>query len=68
MVQALLVVVLVMSVVFAWRASGRHPAPAALAAAVATMLGLVLLRNPVLALLGLAASVYLIYQASQRRQ
>lgn len=66
-VQAFLVVVLVMSVVFAWRASGRHPAPAALAAAIATMLGLVLLRNPVLALVGLVASVYLIYGASRRQ-
>ena len=67
MVQALLVVVLVMSVVFAWRASGRHPAPAALAAAIATMLGLVLLRNPMLALIGLAVSLYLIYRGSNRQ-
>jgi hypothetical protein len=66
-VQALLVVILVMCVVFVWRTYARRPAPAALAGAVAAALGVILLRNPALAILGVTLAVYLIYHTSSRK-
>ena len=59
-VRALLVLVLVMGVLFAWRARRAFPGMAALAAVVATAAGVILLRNPVLAGIGLVVSLLLI--------
>jgi hypothetical protein len=56
-----------MCVVFVWRTYARRPAPAALAGAVAAALGVVLLRNPALAILGVTLAVYLIYHTSSRK-
>jgi hypothetical protein len=64
--QAILAILLVMSVLFVWRAWHRHPGPAALAAALAAALGMLLLRNPLLSLLGLACAAWLIHLASRR--
>ena len=66
-VRAVLVVLLVLCVVFAWRAWKSYPASAVLAAAVATFLGIVLLKSPVLAALALAAAFALITYLSRPR-
>ncbi len=64
----MLVVALVFSVVFAWRAWRRYPGLAALAAAVATLLAMVLLRNPALAGLGLAGTLWLLYLTESKKR
>jgi len=67
-VRALLVVLLVMGVLFAWRAWKQYPGIASLAAVVATVTGVLLLRNPALAAVGLLIGGLLIAYLSRSRK
>jgi hypothetical protein len=67
-IRLLLVVLLVLCVVFAWRAWNRSPGIAALAAGAATFLGIFLLRHPALAAFGLFLSLFFIAQVSRPRK
>ena len=61
MIPALLVVTLVLCVIFVWRVGHRFPQLAVLAAVLAAVLGVVLLRKPVFAVVGLVLALALIY-------
>ncbi len=67
-VRALLVIVLLMSVLFVWRAGRKFPGAAVLAAALAAMTGVFLFRHPALQAVGLLALVGLIFYTSQPRR
>ena len=65
--RAFLVVVLIMGVLFAWRAWKPYPGMAVLAGAVAAVAGALLLRHPALAAAGLLASAALIFHFSRSK-
>ena len=66
-VRALLVTVLVMGVLFAWRAWRHMPSVAILSGAVAAVVGVLLLRTPGLAVAGLLIAGLLISFLSRPR-
>lgn len=67
-VRALLVLALVMGVLFVWRAWRQFPGLAVLAAAAATLVGVLLLKSPVLAAGGLLLALVLISLLSRPRR
>lgn len=67
MIPALLVVTLILCVIFVWRAGHRFPQLAVLAAVVAAVLAVVLLRKPAFAVIGLALALALIYLPRLRK-
>ena len=68
MARALLVLVLVMAVLFAWRAWRPYPGLAVLAAAIAVALGVLLLRHPALAAAGVLLAAGLLGYLSRRQK
>jgi hypothetical protein len=68
LIRALLVVVLVMAVLFAWRAWRAYPGMAVLAGAAAAVFGVLLLKNPFLAAIGLLAAGVLIATLSRPKR
>jgi hypothetical protein len=65
--KAFLVVILIMGVLFAWRAWKPYPGMAVLAGAVAAVAGVLLLRYPALAGAGVLAAAVLIFHFSRPR-
>ena len=68
MIPAFLVLTLVLSVIFVWRAGHKFPSLAVFAAALAAVAGMLLLKNPVFAILGLALALAAIYLPRRPRQ
>jgi hypothetical protein len=68
MVAALLVVALALCVIFVWRAGRRFPGLSVLAACLATVAAVMLLRNPLLAIIGLGAVLAVIYLPSRPKR
>lgn len=66
MLPIILVLTLVMAVLFAWKAWRRYPASASLAAAIATVAGMLLFRNPLLLLIGVMVSIWIAREAKNR--
>ena len=66
--QALMVVVLIMAVLFIWRSSNRNKGLSGLAAAVAAGVGILLLKNPLFAIVAVVAVVLLMNHLSQDKR
>lgn len=66
--RALLVLILVLGVIFVWRAGRRYPGIAVLAAGLAAMAGVFLFRHPLLQTLGLLALGGLVFWTSRVRR
>lgn len=66
MIPALLIVTLLLSVLFVWRLGRRFQGLAVLAAAVAAVIAIVLLRNPLLAAVGLVGALWVIFLPQRR--
>lgn len=66
--QALLVIALVMAVLFVWRSSNRSKGLSGLATVIAVGAGLLLLKNPLLAALAIAAVALLISHLSSNKR
>jgi hypothetical protein len=65
--QALLVLILIMAVLFVWRSSNRSKGLSGLATILAVGAGLLLLKNPLLAALAVVAAVLLIGRLSSNK-
>ncbi len=68
MIKALLVLILVLGVLFAWKAWRRLPSLAIFAAALATGAGMLMLKSPVLAAVALIIAAALMFYLSQPRK
>jgi hypothetical protein len=66
--QALLVIILVMAVLFVWRSSNRSKGLSGLATVLAVGAGLLLLKNPLLAAVAVVAVVLLINHVSSNKR
>jgi hypothetical protein len=67
-VPSLLIVTLALCVVFVWRAGRRFPGLSVIAAAVAAVVAVLLLRNPVFAAAGLLVALAVIYLPSRPKR
>lgn len=65
--QAILAILLVMAVLFVWRSSNRSKGLSSLAMVVAVGSGLLLLKSPLMAAVGVVAAVLLINHLSSNK-